>query len=85
MTRDVPMVIAELKLEAEAAREVVGAYLIEAEVSLPEGRGRVITPLVYKERIRAFGPSVHPAFAKKVVPEHFDPRADASAVFMNGI
>lgn len=77
--------LVELKLEAEAAKEVVGAYLIEAEVSLPEGRGRVITPLVYKERIRAFGPSVHPAFAKKVVPEHFDPRADASAVFMNGI
>ncbi|MBO6950056.1 MAG: DUF2849 domain-containing protein [Rhodospirillales bacterium] len=77
--------VAELEHEAETAMDVVGAYLIEVEVSSPEGRGRVVSPLVYKERIRAFGPSVHPAFAKKVVPEHFDPRADASAVFMNGI
>lgn len=77
--------VAELELEAETAAEVVGAYLIEVEVSSPEGRGRVVSPLVYKERIRSFGPSVHPAFAKKVMPEHFDPRADASAVFMNGI
>lgn len=77
--------IAELQTEAEASSEVVGVYLIEADVGLPEGRSRTVTPLSYKERIRAFGPSIHPAFAKKAVPEHFDPRTDVSAVFMNGI
>lgn len=77
--------IAELQLEAESSSLVVGAYLIEAEVTLPEGSNRSVSPLRYKERIRAFGPSIHPAFAKKDVPAHFDPRADVSAVFMNGI
>lgn len=77
--------IAELEAEAATSPQVVGAYLIEADVRAPEGRGRVVSPLRYKERIRAFGPSIHPAFAKKAVPEHFDPRTDVSAVFMNGI
>ncbi|MEQ8320056.1 MAG: DUF2849 domain-containing protein [Rhodospirillales bacterium] len=77
--------IAELIAEAEASQSVVGAYLIEADVRVPEGRARVVTPTTYREQIRAFGPSIHPAFAKKMVPEHFDPRTDVSAVFMNGI
>ncbi|WNJ98796.1 DUF2849 domain-containing protein [Thalassospiraceae bacterium LMO-JJ14] len=77
--------IAELVAEAEASPSVVGAYLIDAEIRLPEGQGRIVVPDSYREKIRAFGPSTHPAFAKKSVPEHFDPRTDVSAVFMDGI
>jgi len=77
--------IAELQTEADASPSVVGAYLIEAEIRLPEGQSRIIEPLSYKERIRAYGPSIHPAFAKKAMSSHFDPRTDVSAVFMNGI
>lgn len=77
--------IAELLVEAEAAPSVVGAYLIDVEVRSEEGASRFVRPERYRERIRAFGPSIHPAFARKMVPEHFDPRTDVSAVFMNGI
>lgn len=77
--------IAELQAEAEASPAVVGAYLIDADIRLPEGQGRTVEPVAYKERIRAYGPSIHPAFAKKAAPAHFDPRTDVSAVFMNGI
>ncbi len=77
--------VAELLSETETAPSVVGPYLIDVEVRSPEGLGRSLRPNTYKERIRAYGPSIHPAFAKKMVPEHFDPRTDVSAVFMNGI
>lgn len=77
--------IVELLGEAEASTSVVDAYLIEADIRTPEGRSRMVYPQSYREQIRAFGPSIHPAFAKKMVPEHFDPRTDVSAVFMNGI
>lgn len=77
--------IAEMRIEAEAEPSVVGAYLTVADVVLTGESRRTIVPKSYKERIRAFGPSIHPAFAKKLAPEHFDPRTDASAVFMNGI
>ncbi len=77
--------LADLLSEAEAARDVVGAYLIDIEVRSPEAAARAIYPLRYRERIRAFGPSIHPAFARKQVAEHFDPRTDVSAIFMNGI
>ncbi len=77
--------VAELLSEAEAEASVVGPYLIDVDVRSPEGLGRTVRPETYRERIRAFGPSTHPAFAKKMVPEHFDPRTDVSAVFMNGI
>lgn len=76
---------AELETEASESLEVVDPYLIDVDVTSAEGAGRFIRPTQYRERIRAFGPSTHPAFAKKMVPEHFDPRTDASAVFMNGI
>jgi hypothetical protein len=74
-------------MEAEAAQsiEVVDPYLIDVEVSATEGIGRFIRPTKYRERIRAFGPSTHPAFAKKLVPDHFRSRTDASSIFMNGI
>lgn len=77
--------VAELTAEAEASAEVVGAYLIEAEVSSSESAGRTVRPCRYKERIRAYGPSIHQAFAKKAVPEHFDLRNDVSGVFTNGL
>lgn len=77
--------VAELLTEAEASTSVVGAYLIDADIRSPEGQRRIICPQSYREQIRAFGPSIHPAFAKKAMPEHFDPRTDVSAVFMNGI
>ena len=77
--------VADLEAEAMAAAEVVGAYLIEVEVRAAEVSGRFVRPTKYKERIRAFGPSTHPAFAKKMVPEHFDPKTDVSTVFMKGL
>lgn len=77
--------VAELMTEVQESPSVVGAYLIEAEVRAPEGGVRSVFPQSYREQIRAFGPSIHPAFAKKMVPTHFDPSTDVSAVFMNGI
>tara|TARA_R110001599_G_scaffold85916_1_gene230611 strand:+ start:7464 stop:7817 length:354 start_codon:yes stop_codon:yes gene_type:complete len=77
--------LADLLCEAEATRDVVGAYLIDIEVQVPETGARVLYPLRYRERIRAYGPSIHPAFARKQVAKHFDPSTDVSAIFMNGI
>ncbi len=75
--------IAEMEAEAKAAERgclVVGAYLTDVEVVHGEA-----VPIRYRERIRAFGPSTHPAFAKKQVAAHFEPQADVSAVFLNGL
>ena len=77
--------VAELLVEAAESPAVVGAYLIDVEILMPEGGARSVSPQTYREKIRAFGPSIHPAFAKKMVPSHFDPSTDVSAVFMNGI
>lgn len=77
--------VAEMETESAQSSEVVDPYLVDVEVRAVEGSGRFIKPTQYRERIRAFGPSTHPAFAKKLVPDHFDPRADASSVFMSGI
>lgn len=77
--------ISEMEAEASVSAEVVDPYLIDVEVRSAEGSSRFVKPTQYRERIRAFGPSTHPAFAKKLVPDHFDPRTDASSVFMNGI
>jgi hypothetical protein len=77
--------IVEIQAEAEASKSVVGAYLIDADVRIPEGGKRIVSPLSYREQIRAYGPSTHPAFAKKMAPEHFDPSTDVSAIFMNGM
>lgn len=59
---------AELADAAEADSIVVGPYLID--VTDEEGD---IRPVSYRERIRAYGPSIHPDFAKKTVSGHFDP------------
>lgn len=77
--------VADMQAEASESSEVVDPYLIDVEVRAAEGSSRFVKPTQYRERIRAFGPSTHPAFAKKMVPEHFDPRTDASSVFMSGI
>ncbi len=75
----------ELVVEAEQSPEAVGAYLIDVDVSADEADGRRVVPTKYRERIRAFGPSIHPAFAKAKVAGHFDPRTDVSGVFINGL
>jgi len=77
--------VADMQAEASESAEVVDQYLIDVEIRVDEGSNRFVKPTHYRERIRAFGPSTHPAFAKKMVPEHFDPRVDASSVFMSGI
>lgn len=76
---------ADLQAEAGQSRDVIDPYLIDVEVTSIEELGRSVRPTKYRERIRAFGPSTHLAFAKKMAPEHFDPRTDVSAVFINGI
>lgn len=55
---------ATLLAEAEAAAaEVVAPYLIDIEAGAVGGETPPV-PLRYRERIRAFGPSIHPQFAK---------------------
>ncbi len=71
--------------EAKASGICIDAYLIDVTVECQEVQGRRIVPTKYRERIRSFGPSIHPAFAKQDVAEHFDPRADVSGVFTNGL
>jgi len=56
---------AALGRQAEEAQCVVGAYEIEVE----EGDCG-LRPLRLRERIRAFGPSTHAAFARADVPGH---------------
>lgn len=77
--------IADLESEAAASAECVGAYLIDVEVRSAEGSNRFVRPAKYRERIRAFGPTTHPSFATKLVPEHFEMRADVSTAFADGI
>ncbi len=48
--------------EAAAAAVVVDPYAIEVT-----DEGGEIRPVRYRERIRAFGPPVHPEFAKQAV------------------
>ena len=76
---------AEMLAEAIASNKVVGPYLIEVDVRAAEGATRFVRPSKYRERIRAFGPTTHPAFATKLVPSHFEPRMDVSTAFANGI
>ncbi len=57
--------LAEKTAAAEAAAEaavVVDPYAIEVT-----DEGSEIRPVRYRERIRAFGPPVHPEFAKQAV------------------
>ena len=77
--------VSDMEAESSQSGEIVDPYFIDVEVHAVEGSDRFIKPTQYRERIRAFGPSTHPAFAKKLIPDHFDPNADASSVFMKGI
>lgn len=53
-----------LLVKAEAAAgAVVAPYLIDVEANLAGDATRPM-PTRYRERIRAFGPSIHPQFAK---------------------
>jgi len=60
------------------AQEVMDAYAIDAIQQ--EGR---IEPTRYRERIRAFGPSIHPDFAKQPEPEHFEHPDGVIAITMD--
>jgi hypothetical protein len=71
--------------DGEASSDAVGVYLIEVDTKRTDAGERVVEPLSYRERIRAFGPSTHPSFAKKNVEGHFDPRHDVAIVFQSGI
>ena len=73
--------------EAAAAQAiVVDPYLIE--VTVEDGE---IRPVRYRERIRAYGPSIHPDFAKAADvsdpgpdPDHFSPGGKAFRPFGAG-
>lgn len=67
---------------AAADAVVVDPYLIE--VTLEDGD---IRPVRYRERIRAYGPSIHPDFAKVQAtsdPDHFSPGGKASRPSADG-
>lgn len=53
--------------QAEQADVVVGAYEIEIEAE-----GGSVRPVRYRERIRAYGPTVNSAFARVTAPGHFE-------------
>lgn len=55
---------------------VTGSYLIDVEAD-DDGRLR---PSRWRERIRAFGPPVHPDFAREDVPGHFKKSPGAARV-----
>jgi hypothetical protein len=80
--------MAQMKALADAAAKaaiVVEPYPIDVTRD-----GGEIRPVRYRERIRAFGPSIHPDFAKQRDDAgHFDgdneEEEDAPPVFLNGV
>ena len=56
----------DLAQAAEKAGLVVGPYLIEVS----EDAGNWM-PVRYRERLRAYGPSIHPEFGRADVPPHY--------------
>jgi len=70
----------ELGQAAAKAQLVVDPYLID----IVEAEGKII-PVRYREKIRAFGPSIHPDYAKQDVPEHFHVGDDAPAFAASGL
>ena len=58
---------------AEKARLVVNPYLIE----VVEDSG-TFKPVRYRERLRAYGPSIHPEFGRSDVPDYFCMGAEAA-------
>ena len=59
-------VLEDLAIAMAKARLVVGPYLIE--VQREEGR---LVPSKYRERLRAYGPSIHPEFGRQDVPARY--------------
>mgnify|MGYP003138189717 FL=1 len=77
---DEAKLLEDIAKAAEKARMVVGPYLIE--VTDAEG---AVTPVRYRERLRAYGPSVHPEFGRADVPDHLRMGSEAEYVHMNGV
>lgn len=63
----------DLATAAVKARMVVGPYLIAVVADV-----RGVTPVRYRERLRAYGPSVHPVFGRQDVPAHLRMGAEAA-------
>ncbi|MBI1986114.1 MAG: DUF2849 domain-containing protein [Rhodospirillales bacterium] len=78
--------LAQMKALADAAAKaaiVVEPYPIDVTRD-----GGEIRPVRYRERIRAYGPSIHPDFAKQDAAGHFkgdEEDDDAPPVFLNGV
>jgi hypothetical protein len=79
-SEDDAKLLEDLAKAAEKARLVVNPYLIE--VSEDQG---VLKPVRYRERLRAYGPSIHPEFGRADVPDHFRMGAEGSDVDMAGV
>jgi len=61
--------LAQMKtLAAAAAKAAIVVEPYPIDVTRDDGEVR---PVRYRERIRAFGPSIHPAFAKQDAAGHF--------------
>jgi hypothetical protein len=61
--------LAKATLRAEAA-DVTAGVIDPYPIDVTEDKG-VIRPVRYRERIRAYGPTIHPDFAKMPAPGHF--------------
>ena len=70
----------ELAKAAEKASMVVGPYLIEVT-----DLNGALTPVRYRERLRAYGPSTHPQFGRPDVPDHLRMGSEADYAHMNGV
>ncbi|PIW26667.1 MAG: DUF2849 domain-containing protein [Rhodospirillales bacterium CG15_BIG_FIL_POST_REV_8_21_14_020_66_15] len=80
-TEDEAGLLEDLAKAAEKARLVVAPYLIE----VTEDAG-TLKPVRYRERLRAYGPSVHPEFGRSDVPDHFRMGVEAAGeVDMAGV
>jgi hypothetical protein len=61
--------LAKATLRAEAA-DVAAVVIDPYPIDVTEDKG-VIRPVRYRERIRAYGPTIHPDFAKMPALGHF--------------
>lgn len=78
--------LAQMKTLADAAAKA--AIVVEPYPIGVTRDGGDIRPVRYRERIRAYGPSIHPDFAKQDADGHFDgedEEDEAPPVFLNGV
>lgn len=61
----------EAQLEAVARKSDRDAVIIQPYLIEVTREGDEIRPVRYRERIRAYGPSIHPDFVKTPAPGHF--------------